>query len=333
MLDKSPVITIGLPVYNGENHIEEAILSVLAQTKTEFKLIISDNCSTDNTKNIVQKYLKNDSRISYFRQSENVGGFKNMLFLTQNLSTQYFMWFAHDDIMEPRFLETCIKALEKRADIDMAFTSIRNIDINGKSIREYPDFYKLPLKSNLLDLIKYIFSAEYDGKANPIYSVYRRNVIYKAFNEDGHHLESPFGDISFIFSMLSSGVNVYISHEVLFNKRSFQLLGQIGQQLEVPSSYFAKSASHEIFSDMKRRFHQAIRKNNRSFILSVAVEIRYLYLLTPILNRRVRHHLNLSISRIALKLKIIRDRTMRLLLSVGHKVPGLRKLYRYILKK
>ena len=104
---------------------------------------------SDTTKNIVHKYLKNDSRISYFRQSENVGGFKNMLFLMQNISTPYFMWFAHDDIMEPRFLETCIKALEKRADIDMAFTSIRNIDVNGRSIREYPYFYKLPLKSNL----------------------------------------------------------------------------------------------------------------------------------------------------------------------------------------
>ena len=333
MLDKSPVITIGLPVYNGENHIEEAILSVLAQTNTNFKLNISDNCSTDDTKKIVDKYLNKDSRISYFRQSENVGGLKNWLSLTQNISTPYFMWFAHDDTMESRFLETCIQALDTRPDIDMAFTVIRNIDINGKSIREYPEFHKLPFNSNLLSLIKYIFSAEYDGKANAIYSIYRSNVIYKAFQEDRHQLESHFGDICFLFSILASGKNAYIAQEILFNKRAFQEPNQIGHKLQVPKSYFDRSPSPPVFYSQKQHFNDAIRKNNRSCLLSIAFEIRYLYLLTPILNRRVRHHLNLSISRIALKLKIIRDGTMRLLLPVGHKIPGLRKLYRYFLKK
>jgi glycosyltransferase involved in cell wall biosynthesis len=333
MQTNSPIITIGLPVYNGENHIEEAIQSVLSQTNTDFKLIISDNCSTDNTEVIAKKFLNKDCRISYYRQSENVGGLKNMLFLTQNISTPYFMWFAHDDTMEPRFLETCIKALDTRPEIDMAFTAIRNIDINGESIREYPEFHKLPFNSNLLTLIKYIFSAEYDGKANVIYSIYRSNIIFKAFQEDRHQLESPFGDICFLFSILASGKNAYIAQEILFNKRAFQEPNQIGHKLLVPKSYFDRSPSPPVFYSQKKHFNNAIRKYNRSCILSIAFEIRYLYLLTPILNRRLRHHLNLSISRIALQIKKIRDQAMQLLLHVGHKVPGLRKLYRYILKK
>ena len=67
----SPIISVVLPVYNGQNYIREAIESILAQTYANFELVISDNASTDETQVICEEYAKMDPRIRYFRSPEN----------------------------------------------------------------------------------------------------------------------------------------------------------------------------------------------------------------------------------------------------------------------
>ena len=65
-------ISIGMPVYNAEQHLEKSIKSILSQTYRNFELIISDNASTDSTSEICKKFVKIDSRIRYFKQSKNM---------------------------------------------------------------------------------------------------------------------------------------------------------------------------------------------------------------------------------------------------------------------
>ena len=65
-------ISIGLPVYNGENHIRKNLDSILAQTFKDFELIISDNASTDSTPAICKEYAKKDKRIRYIKQEKNI---------------------------------------------------------------------------------------------------------------------------------------------------------------------------------------------------------------------------------------------------------------------
>ena len=67
-----PKVRIGMPVYNGEKFIREAIDSLLAQTFSDFELIISDNCSTDKTQEICKEYASKDPRVKYLRQIENI---------------------------------------------------------------------------------------------------------------------------------------------------------------------------------------------------------------------------------------------------------------------
>ena len=74
---RNPRVSIGLPVYNGENFLEEAVESLLAQTFEDFELIISDNASTDRTKAICQAYAAQDDRVRYFRNHENIGASGN----------------------------------------------------------------------------------------------------------------------------------------------------------------------------------------------------------------------------------------------------------------
>ena len=102
---QKPLVTIGLPVYNGERFIREAIDSLLTQTLTNFILIISDNASTDNTPDIVKGYQEHDPRIRYIRQTKNVGQIANLRFLAGLAETKFFMWASDDDIWAKNYLE------------------------------------------------------------------------------------------------------------------------------------------------------------------------------------------------------------------------------------
>jgi glycosyltransferase involved in cell wall biosynthesis len=71
--NKNSRVSIGLPVYNGEKFLPEAITSLLAQTFEDFELIISDNASTDRTEEICRTFADQDKRIRYVGNQENIG--------------------------------------------------------------------------------------------------------------------------------------------------------------------------------------------------------------------------------------------------------------------
>lgn len=115
MTNEAP-ITIGMPIYNGEKDLRRVLDSVLSQTFTDFILFISDNASTDNTKNICQEYASADSRIRYVRQEENIGAGANFRFVFMAAQSKYFMWAAADDTRSTDFLELNYSFLEKNPD-------------------------------------------------------------------------------------------------------------------------------------------------------------------------------------------------------------------------
>jgi len=67
------IVSIGMPVYNGEKYIREALDSLLAQTFADFELVISDNASTDGTEAICRNYAEQDARIKYFDSKRILG--------------------------------------------------------------------------------------------------------------------------------------------------------------------------------------------------------------------------------------------------------------------
>jgi glycosyltransferase involved in cell wall biosynthesis len=110
---KVPKVSIGMPVYNGEPFIREALDSLLAQTFTDFELIISDNASTDGTEAICREYAAKDDRIRYVRQPENRGALANFQFVLDEAVGEYFMWAAADDIRAPDCLEIYLEHIGK----------------------------------------------------------------------------------------------------------------------------------------------------------------------------------------------------------------------------
>ena len=107
-----PKVSIGMPVYNGESFIREALDSLIAQTFADYELIISDNASTDETERICLEYAQKDQRIRYVRQAENKGGIYNFQFVLDEAVGEYFLWAAHDDWRSVDFLNVNVLALD-----------------------------------------------------------------------------------------------------------------------------------------------------------------------------------------------------------------------------
>ncbi len=132
-----PVVSVGLPVFNGETFLEVAISSVLAQTYDDLELIICDNASTDRTAEICQDYAARDRRVRYFRNPENLGAAPNYNLAFSHARGRYFKWLAHDDRITPSYLAKTVRVLDERTDAVLCNSVVSYIDQNGASIGLY----------------------------------------------------------------------------------------------------------------------------------------------------------------------------------------------------
>lgn len=144
-LTGSAKVAIGLPVYNGQNYLRDAVESILAQSYGDFRLIITDNCSTDGTQDICREYAARDKRIEYHRHAENIGAAPNFnsAFHYAPLDCTYFKWAAHDDVLGRDFLKVCIERLEADPKLSIAHTLSVRIDKDRKSVGTYDSEFPL----------------------------------------------------------------------------------------------------------------------------------------------------------------------------------------------
>jgi glycosyltransferase involved in cell wall biosynthesis len=133
-MPSSPSITIGMPIYNGERFLAKTLDSFLRQTFTDFELVISDNASTDNTGAICREYGRRDKRIRYFRNEKNMGAGWNFRRVYSMATGKYYKQAAHDDFLEPTFLEECIAALEADPGLVLAHTRTRTVSFAGEPV-------------------------------------------------------------------------------------------------------------------------------------------------------------------------------------------------------
>ena len=130
-------IQLGLPVYNGEEHLELALKSILGQTYSDFELLICDNASTDCTQMICQDYARLDPRIRYFRNPENLGLVRNFNRVFSLSNSDYFGFVSHDDDRDPTFLEKCAAVLDSDPTIVLAMSLVTLIDDHGGTVAQY----------------------------------------------------------------------------------------------------------------------------------------------------------------------------------------------------
>ncbi|MEZ5454095.1 MAG: glycosyltransferase family 2 protein [Thiothrix sp.] len=140
---KTPLVSIGLPVYNREALIPKTLESLLAQTFTDFEIIISDNGSTDGTEAVCRQYAANDARIRYIRQPRNLGLLGNFNFVMKEARGKYFMWTASDDMCEKEFVGKLVEQLERDPELALVMADLKYISESGQ-----------PVKVNKLDSIR-----------------------------------------------------------------------------------------------------------------------------------------------------------------------------------
>ena len=130
----SPTVGIGMPVFNGEQFLEEAIESLLAQTFEDFELVIVDNHSTDGTSEICQSFASRDPRVRYIRQRQNYGINHNFNSAFRLTSGKYFKWAAYDDVCAPEFLARCVEVLDADPSVALAYPEMPWIDETGSRL-------------------------------------------------------------------------------------------------------------------------------------------------------------------------------------------------------
>lgn len=137
--DNKPLVSIGMPVYNGEKYVRQALDSLLAQDYANFELIISDNASTDGTAEICQAYAARDKRIRYYRNETNLGAIKNFNRVFGLSNGEYFMWAAADDLWHPSFISRCVSVIEEDRNVVLVYSRTMLIDSCGCSLGLTPD--------------------------------------------------------------------------------------------------------------------------------------------------------------------------------------------------
>src|SRR5277367_1600091 len=106
-----PVISICLPVFNGEDYLEAAVKSALAQTYEDFELVVIDDCSSDSTAEIIASLKRQDKRIQPYRNEVRLGLFQNYNECLKRAQGTYIKPFAHDDLWFPSILEELVRLI------------------------------------------------------------------------------------------------------------------------------------------------------------------------------------------------------------------------------
>jgi glycosyltransferase involved in cell wall biosynthesis len=127
-----PLVSIGLPVRNGEQTVGRAIRTVLDQDYTHLELVISDNASDDGTEEICRELARSDTRIRYIRQPENIGLIPNFYAVLHRGRGTYFKWMGHDDWLAPAFVRRCVEVLDDDQSLILVTTRQGHVGAGGE---------------------------------------------------------------------------------------------------------------------------------------------------------------------------------------------------------
>jgi glycosyltransferase involved in cell wall biosynthesis len=152
-----PKVSIGVPVYNGERYITQAMDSLLRQDEPDLEIIVCDNASMDRTAEICQDFAARDGRIRYIRNERNIGAGPNFNLAFQLARGKYFKWAAHDDWISASYISDCVRALEDTPDAVLAFGSTQCVNEEGHPIQgtgvELQDLAGLPARERFRAIV------------------------------------------------------------------------------------------------------------------------------------------------------------------------------------
>jgi len=183
-----PLVSLCMPVFNGENFIEEALDSIGQQDFNDFELIVTDNASTDATEEIVRRYAASDKRIRYVRNETNIGAAENYNLGFNLACGRYIKWMAHDDTLSPDFLSKTVALLDEDPTVSVAFGRTQCIDENSNFIEMQGFAMRENLSDNPAD--RFYRAMRGWGSCFPIFGLYRADQLARSSLHRSHYYGS-----------------------------------------------------------------------------------------------------------------------------------------------
>lgn len=205
----SPLVTVGMPVYNEEKYIGETLESIINQDYENLEILISDNYSNDKTSIICKEYAKKDKRINYYWQSKNIGATANHYYVIRKARGKYFMWAAGHDKWSTNLVSQCVSHLENFQTATIAFGTPIWIGKDGKSFNKFSGWYD----SHGLNPVTRFFITFW-GSMNPILGIVRRKDIpnIKNYNYTG-------ADLVFLAELALKGEFIHVVESIFYRRQ------------------------------------------------------------------------------------------------------------------
>ncbi|MFW5892300.1 MAG: glycosyltransferase family 2 protein [Bacteroidota bacterium] len=206
-MERNPLVSIILPVYNGETYIADAVQSVMHQSYRNWELLIINDGSTDDTLAVVKKFP--DKRIHLFNQiNKGVSAARNTGF--QNMKGDYFCFLDADDMLPPKSIETRLKVFKTHPDTEFVdgVTEVKNSDLTKTLFVFEPRFTGNP-HNELLKLSDKCFFG-------PTWFIKRNNKKGYHMNETLTHGE----DLLFYIEISTKGTYRYVNDKIYIYRKS-----------------------------------------------------------------------------------------------------------------
>jgi polysaccharide pyruvyl transferase WcaK-like protein/glycosyltransferase involved in cell wall biosynthesis len=241
-----PLVSIGMPIYNSERHLRQALDSLLSQSLDDFELIISDNASTDGTGDICVEYAERDKRVRYIRQARNIGAPRNWNAVLYEARGEFFKWASGNDYCSPGSLERCVEKMRREPDIALCYGRTDLVDNDGNSLGVYhgdPDISDSRPSNRFKQILKGL------ALNNAQQGVIRTDILMKT----GLDRVYPGGDISLMAELALHGRLVLLPEIMLYRRFAPGTIMAMRSPAEVTLIYNPQARKPAMF--LRGHFH------------------------------------------------------------------------------
>ena len=201
-------VSILLVSYNNARFLAKVIDSILAQTFTDFELLILDNGSTDDSLEILNSYT--DERIKIYSENKNLGPEGCWNYLFKRSSGEYIRIICSDDLMHLSCIEKQVHILDSTSNIDFVFTNIQVVDCDCNNIPNYTQ--TINLQNTRFEYLRYGF---YEGNPFLTPTFMGRRIMFESNDFIMEERRSYFGDYTAWLRLMIDGYNPHVIEEVL----------------------------------------------------------------------------------------------------------------------
>ena len=212
-----PKVSVCIPAYNYAHFLSDAIDSVLAQTCQDFELLVIDNCSIDNTKEVVNRYMADDPRISYICNESNIGPVRNLNRCLELATGEYIKILCADDLLLPTCLELMVRALDQHPTASLVASGRKLVDSDLQPIRSLAYSFREEYIPGVAAINRCLFTGNHIGEPTAV--LFRKKDISRGFNSDYAQLV----DLEMWFYLLEQGDFVFLPQDLcLFRQHAAQ---------------------------------------------------------------------------------------------------------------